>query len=64
MTPASSSTRTNGDEAAALIRDFIATFDGSVSVERSARMLERLHGEQYRHEREHYPEWVDHGGEA
>jgi hypothetical protein len=48
------------------IRDFIATYDGCDSSDRRIRMriLERLHAELYRREREHCPEWVDVGGES
>lgn len=48
------------------IRDFIATYDGRDLTDRwiAARLVERLHVELYRREREFYPEWVDHGGEA
>jgi len=28
------------------------------------RVSERVHGEVYRREREHYPEWIDHGGQG
>lgn len=49
-----------------MIRDFIAAYDGSDPADRGlrARLLERLHGELYRREREHCPEWVDLGGES
>jgi hypothetical protein len=49
-----------------LIQEFIDRFDRSDSVDRwiALRLLVRLQGEIYRREREIYPEWVDHGGEA
>jgi hypothetical protein len=49
-----------------MVRDFIASFDRSDPTDQwiAARLLERLQGEIYRREREHYPEWVDHGGES
>ncbi len=49
-----------------LIRDFIATYDRTDPTDRwiRTRLLERLHGELYRREREHYSEYVDLGGEA
>ena len=49
-----------------LIRDFIATYDRNDPTDRwiAARLLERLHGELYRREREHGPEWIDMGGEG
>lgn len=49
-----------------MVRDFIATYDPRDPVDRHlrVRLLERLHGELYRRERERYPEWVDVGGEA
>jgi hypothetical protein len=50
----------------ALIQDFIDAFDPSDPTDRliAGRLRERLQGEIYRREREIYPEWVDHGGEA
>lgn len=49
-----------------MVRDFIASYDPSDPIDRliRIRLLERLHGEMYRRERHHYPEWIDHGGEA
>lgn len=49
-----------------MVRDFIATYDPRDPIDRliRIRLLERLHGEMYRREREHYSEWVDHGGEG
>ncbi len=48
------------------ISAFLATHDRSDPEARRlvARIAERVHGEIYRRERETYPEWVDHGGEA
>jgi hypothetical protein len=48
-----------------MIRDFIATYDPRDPTDRwiRLRLIELLHGERYRRERE-YPELVDHGGEA
>lgn len=48
------------------VRVFIATFDVRDARDREVafRIRERLHGELYRREREIYPEYVDHGGEA
>lgn len=58
-----------GDGAAVItlemIRGFIATYDRTDPVDRwiAGRLVEQLHGELYRREREH-PEWIDVGGEA
>jgi hypothetical protein len=48
-----------------MIRDFIATYDRTDPVDRwiAGRLVEQLHGEMYRRERE-YPEWIDVGGEG
>ena len=48
------------------IRDFIATFDRTDPTDRgiATRLLERLHGEIYRREREYSLEWIDVGGEG
>jgi predicted component of type VI protein secretion system len=55
----------DGAETARAIRAFLATYDGRVTTWQVAmRIRERLHSELYRREREHYPEWIDHGGEA
>ncbi len=45
---------------------FVATYDRNDPTDRwiAARMLERLHGEVYRRERERCPEWIDLGGEG
>jgi hypothetical protein len=56
-----------GDDASAqAIRAFLATYDGRDASDRqiALRIRERLHSELYRREREHYPEWVDLGGEG
>lgn len=49
-----------------VVQDFIDTFDHTDPTDRwiAKRLLERLHGEMYRREREHFPEYVDLGGEA
>ena len=49
-----------------MLRNFIETFDRKDPIDRwiRDRLLERLHGEQYRRERERYTEWVDLGGEG
>ncbi len=49
-----------------LIQDFIATYDRNDPTDRwIARILrERLQGELYRREREHYSEHIDLGGEG
>jgi hypothetical protein len=49
-----------------VVQDFIDTFDRTDPTDRwiAKRLLERLHGELYRREREHFPEFVDLGGEA
>lgn len=49
-----------------MVRDFVATYDPRDPVDRQirVRLMERLHSELYRREREHYPEHVDHGGEG
>lgn len=55
-----------GGTTAQVIRNFLAAYDASDASDRyvAARIRERLCSEWYRREREHYPEWVDHGGEA
>lgn len=54
-----------GAETAQAIRAFLATYDGRAATwEVAIRIRERLNSELYRREREHYPEWIDHGGEA
>lgn len=42
------------------------TYDGHTAEDRQiiARIRARLHSEMYRREREHYPEYIDHGGEG
>lgn len=49
-----------------MVRDFIATYDRTDPTDRwiAARLVERLHGEMYRRERDRYPEWIDQGGEG
>lgn len=58
--------RIQGSETAQAIRAFLATYDARDAADRqiAARIRERLHGELYRREREHYSEHVDLGGEA
>lgn len=46
-----------------IVQEFIDSYDPTDRWIR-ARLVERLHGEIYRREREIYPEWVDQGGEA
>jgi hypothetical protein len=48
------------------IRAFLASHDAIDPADRQAvfRIRARIHGEQYRREREHYAEWVDFGGEG
>lgn len=48
------------------IDNFVTTHDRCNPNDRriALRLLELLHGELYRREREHYPEWVDVGGEG
>ena len=55
-----------GSEAAQSIRAFLASHDARDPADREAvyRIRARVHGELYRREREHYPEYVDLGGEA
>jgi len=50
----------------AMVREFIATYDCDDPTDRwiRVRLVERLHGELYRRERERYPEWIDVGGEG
>jgi hypothetical protein len=49
-----------------LVQAFIDDFDRSDPTDRliARWLIEKLQGEIYRREREHYPEWVDVGGEA
>jgi hypothetical protein len=49
-----------------IVQEFIDTFDRSDPTDRyiARRLIEKLQGEIYRREREHYPEWIDFGGEA
>jgi hypothetical protein len=51
-----------------MIRDwFIDLIDTFSSISERAvapRLRERVHGEIYRRERDHYPEWIDVGGES
>jgi hypothetical protein len=49
-----------------LVQAFIDDFDRNDPVDRfvARRLIEKLQGEIYRREREHYPEWIDVGGEA
>ena len=56
----------SGAETAQAIRAFLSTYDASDASDRQVamRIRERLLSEQYRRERELYPEWVDHGGEG
>lgn len=56
----------DGEEAAREIRAFLASYDGRDASDReiAAQIRARLHSELYRREREHYPEWIDHGGEG
>ena len=48
------------------VRDFIASYDRNDPTDRwiALMLIDRLHGELYRRERELYPEWVDLGGES
>jgi hypothetical protein len=52
--------------AAQAIRDFIAIYDRNDPEDRviAVRIHDRLQCEVYRREREHYAEWIDHGGEG
>ena len=57
------------DRAAAsaqVFRDFLAAHDAHDPGDRQAvaRIRERVHAEVYRRERELFPEYIDHGGEA
>ena len=56
----------SGAETAQAIRAFLSTYDASDASDReiATRIRARLHSELYRREREQYPEWIDHGGEA
>lgn len=54
----------HGLETVRAIRSFIAAYDARNDRQIALRIRERLHGEQYRRERERYPEWIDVGGEA
>ena len=49
-----------------MVREFIATYDRTDPQDRwiAKRLVELLHGEIYRRERDWYHEWVDHGGEG
>jgi hypothetical protein len=49
-----------------VVQEFIDSFDPSNPTDHliARRLRELLQGEIYRREREIYPEWVDHGGEA
>jgi hypothetical protein len=62
VTPAS---HTSAD-AAQMIRDFIAVYDRHDPDDRAiaAHVRVLLQRELYRREREHYPEWIDVGGEG
>lgn len=54
-----------GEKTARMIRAFISSYDGSGEDRQIASQIkEKLHSELYRREREHYSEWIDHGGEA
>lgn len=55
-----------GAETAQAIRTFLATYDASDLSDRqiAMRIRERLLSEQYRRERDRYPEWIDLGGES
>jgi hypothetical protein len=55
-----------GSKMAQAIRSFLSMHDAWDTSDRqiAARIRERVHAEVYRREREHYPEYVDLGGEA
>ena len=55
-----------GSETAAAIRSFITAYDAHDASDReiASHILQRLHSELYRRERESYPEWIDLGGEG
>ena len=55
-----------GLETAQAIRAFLSTYDASDASDRQVamRIRGRLHSEQYRREREQYPDWIDLGGEG
>lgn len=56
----------SGAATAQAIRAFFSTYDARDASDRevAARIRTRLHRELYRRERDQYPEWIDHGGEA
>jgi hypothetical protein len=53
-------------DAARAIRDFLAVYDRHDLDDRevATHIRERFLREMYRREREHYPEWIDVGGEG
>ena len=55
-----------GAETARAIRAFLATYDRGDASDQEVvfRIRERVHSENYRRERKHYPEWIDLGGEG
>ena len=55
-----------GAETAQAIRAYLSTYEASDASDRqiAMRIRARLHSELYRREREHYPQWIDHGGEG
>jgi len=54
-----------GAETAQAIRAFLTTYAGRDACRQVLLWIRaRLHSELYRREREHFAEWVDHGGEG
>jgi hypothetical protein len=57
--------RSGGSEMMRMIRVVSKPSHAGLAAEQSFELIRaRLHSELYRREREHYPEYIDHGGEG